>query len=437
MAIAPEEGMTAAENKAANAAVNKARVTNSAPATPAVNTTDALRKLTGGQTLTAAERAALGLAPAPVPTQTGGSTPGGAGTGTTTFTPAGTSAGFELIGDGKMRREKIADGKGGFYYGTPVANPDYKDPNAGADSATNVAVMKAALKGRGYNSSIIESSTAFLTKLVNDLDGDVDNAVEIYLNNKEYTLKDGTKVTSPFYDAYGYLNESATSPKSATELYNFVEGAKSVVTKYNLNALYMSKESLQEYTKNNVTVDDLDARANLARLRSIEADPAYIEAAKKAGYITDATQLTDFFLNPKIGKEALTQNAAVVGIAAEAVRRAGSGITFNKANTEKLAAGLIAQGYGPEGAQQLAATAYQTVSETLNPTVKLAGIYDKSAETSANKATIQSELEQESFMKMESERRKRLKAQEEAAFQGQSGVSQYGLNSGGGLGQSF
>jgi len=87
MAIAREAGMTAAEIRAANAAVNAARIAN---APKPVDGRAALARLTGGQTLTDADRAYLNLGPAPAaPTagtpaagETGTPTPGGTGTPT-------------------------------------------------------------------------------------------------------------------------------------------------------------------------------------------------------------------------------------------------------------------------------------------------------------------------------------------------------------------
>lgn len=72
MAIAREEGMTAAEIRAANAAVNAARIAN---APKPVDGRAALARLTGGQTLTDADRAYLNLGPAPVVPPAGGDNP--------------------------------------------------------------------------------------------------------------------------------------------------------------------------------------------------------------------------------------------------------------------------------------------------------------------------------------------------------------------------
>jgi hypothetical protein len=162
---------------------------------------------------------------------------------------------------------------------------------------TNIDVLKAAIRNLGFSSTIIDSSTSFLTSLLKE-GLDYDNALEVFLNNKEYTLKSGAKIESPFYTEYGYLNEGLVIPKSANELFNAVEGYKEVVDKYSLSKKYLDKESLKLYTKNNVTAKDLAERANIATLKSVNQDPAYVEALQKLGYIATAADLKDFFMDP-------------------------------------------------------------------------------------------------------------------------------------------
>ena len=158
----------------------------------------------------------------------------------------------------------------------------------------------------GFTTSLIDTSADFLNRLLKD-GLDYDNAISIFLDSKEYTFKNGQKVISPFYTAYGYLNEGLTVPKTASELFNAVEGYKGVVAKYALSDKYISSDSLKKYVKNNVTVADLDERANAARLKAINADPSYTSALKALGYITADTDLTDFFLNPDIGRKYLNK----------------------------------------------------------------------------------------------------------------------------------
>jgi hypothetical protein len=284
--------------------------------------------------------------------------------------------------------------------------PGSTDP---AGPSTNITVLKSLLKGMGFNSSIVDSSSSFLMSLL--AEGlDYDNAVSIFLDSKDYTLKSGVKVTSPFYEQYGYLNEGMTNAKSASELYNFVEGSKGIIEKYGLSSKFLSQDSLKKYVKNNVTTKDLDERANAARLRAINADPAYVQSLKMLGYLGSSSDLTDFYLDPAIGKEKLETNRSTGAFTAEALRRANAGITTDREDMmrfEKLTAGLQAKGLNEAQIGQTASEGFQNIANTLQPSVGLSNIFEGA--NAATAQTIQTELEAEQFQGTESERRKRLK----------------------------
>lgn len=290
----------------------------------------------------------------------------------------------------------------------------------GGGVTTNVDVLKAALRGLGFSAGIIDSSTSFLTSLLKE-GLDYDNATEIFLNNKEYTLKSGSKITSPFYTEYGYLNEGLVIPKSANEIFNAVEGYKEVIDKYSLSKKYLEKDALKNYVKNNVTAKDLAERANIATLKSVNQDPAYVESLQKLGYIATAADLKDFFMDPKIGQEQLNLNRTTGAFAAEAIRRAQSGIQFNSERFKALASTMVEKGISEEGAATLAAQGFENIAAQLGTTTKLSGIYETSRAGTAGQ--IQAELEKEEFGGLESERRKRLKEQEIRAFQGSAGTT--------------
>jgi hypothetical protein len=285
---------------------------------------------------------------------------------------------------------------------------------------TNVQVLKAALRNLGFSAAIIDSSTSFLTSLLKE-GLDYDNATEVFLNNKEYTLKSGAKIESPFYTEYGYLNEGLVVPKSANEIFNAVEGYKEVVDKYALSKKYLDKDSLKNYVKNNVTAKDLAERANIATLKSVNQDPAYVEALQKLGYIATAADLKDFFMDPKIGQEQLNINRTTGAFAAEAIRRAQSGIQFNSERFRAIAQTMVEKGVSETEASTLAAQGFENIAAQLGTTTKLSGIYEN--QRAATMGQVQSELEKEEFSGLESERRKRLKAQEEAAFKGTAGTT--------------
>ena len=294
---------------------------------------------------------------------------------------------------------------------------------------TNIDVLKAALRGMGFSSTIVEASTSFLNGLIRD-GLDYDNATEIFLNSKEYTLKNGQKITSPFYTEYGYLNEGLTVPKTANELFNTVEGFKGVADKYKLSSKYLTQDALKAYIKNDVTVADLAERAGTAQLRALEADPFQVNALIKQGFISSAADLADFYLDPKIGKEQLELNRQTGVFTAEALRRSKSGISTSAAQLsgfKQLTATLAAKGYSEAQIAQLAGQGFENISETLQPTTQLAQIFEKAGGTVESNAAltenIQSSLLQEEFMGTASERRKRLSEQNVRAFQGSAGTT--------------
>jgi hypothetical protein len=288
--------------------------------------------------------------------------------------------------------------------------------------STNLEVLKAILRGMGFNSSIIDSSSTFLLDLLKD-GLDYDNAVAIFLNSKEYTTAEGKKLESPFYKEYGYLNEGLVRPKSAAELYNAVEGYKEVRATFNLSEKFISKEYLQGYIKNNVSVAAFSKNANLARLKAVNADSAYTNSLKRLGFITDETDLTDFFLDPKVGEETLNQRKATAALGAEAIKRASQGIQFSTTRFNQIAAGMMALGLSPEEAEVRAAQGMGNIADVLLPTTKLTQIYDRaSMQDEALRSQVQSELEAEEYMGLSSERRKRNKELEIRAYQAQAGI---------------
>jgi len=312
---------------------------------------------------------------------------------------------------------------------------DMMDETGKKVPSTSLDVLKAMLKSEGLTSTIIDSSASYLNSLLKD-GLDYDNAVQIFLNTKDYTLKNGTKLDSPFYSAYGYLNEGLTKPKSASELFNAVEGYKELKTKYGFSDKYLDTESLKNYVKNNVTVADLDERANAARLAGITTDAAKTEAFVKLGYIKTAADLQDFYMDSKLGKEQMETNRNTGAFVAEAIRRAKSGIISDEtqtANYKKIAAELTAKGYSEAQVSQLASTGFEKIAQAINPLTTYAGIYDKAGGTTTTNAalvsSIQTELQQEEFSGTASERRKRLTEQNTRAFQGTAGLTSSSLTS--------
>jgi hypothetical protein len=313
-----------------------------------------------------------------------------------------------------------------------VGGGDTTTTSATGTPSTSVDVLKALLKAQGLSSRILDSSTSYLNSLLKE-NIEYDNAIALFLNTKEYTLKNGTKITSPFYSEYGYLNEGLATPKEASELFNAVEGYKSLQQKYGFSDKYLSTDSLKNYVKNNVTVLDLDERANTARLAAIQADPAKTDALIKLGFIASKEGLQDFYLDSKIGKEQLEINRNTGAFVAEAIRRSATGISTAPGQIEgmkAIAASLTEKGYTEAQIAQLASTGFEEIGKTLEPLTKLDSIYGVNTDQGA----IQKQLQAEEFQGMASELRKRRKEQEELSFKRKSGTIGANRASGGSLG---
>lgn len=323
-----------------------------------------------------------------------------------------------------------SDGSTGF-----EPNPSYGQEEETVVGTTDVQVIKAMLLGRGFPSSLVDSSVTFLTDLLKD-GIDADSAIDIYLNTKTYTTKKGTVLSSPFYASYGFYNDALpdNAKYSASELFNTVEGYKGVRDKYGVSDKFVSQEYIQKYLKNRRSVADLDMLANTARLKAISADPAVTDTLQKLGYINNAQDLTDFYMDPNVGTEKMQQNINTAAFAIEAVRRANPavGVAFDKTTAEQYGAALTAQGLSEAQVTALASKGYENIAGTLEPMTKYSGIFERAE--GASKQSIQTELEAEQFKGLESERRKRLAELAARSFQGAAGTTSQSLSTGSTLG---
>lgn len=342
------------------------------------------------------------------------------------FISSNTGGSWKLYSTGTT--VKTGGGTGGGT-GTGGTGTDNTTDTTSKTPSTSLDVLKALLKAEGLSSKIIDSSASYLNSLLKD-NLDYDNAIEVFLNTKDYTLKNGTQITSPFYTEYGYLNEGLPKPKTAAEIFNAVEGYKELKTKYGFSDKYLSTESLKGYVKNNVSVADLDERANAARLAGITADPNKTAALIQLGYIKDSTGLQDFFMDSTLGKQQLESNRNTGAFVAEAIRRAGKGVQTGETQLtdfKKIAAEMTAKGYTEAQIAQLASTGFENIAQAIKPLTTYAGIYDKAGGTTeANQAlsdSLQKELLAEEFSGTASERRKRLLEQNTKAFQGTAGLT--------------
>lgn len=311
------------------------------------------------------------------------------------------------------------------------ANIDLKNITVASTSGaptTQTDVIKAGLKAMRFKSNIIDTSTTFIETLMGE-GLDFDKATDILLNNKNYTLKSGVILESPFFREYTSLAElsPASEAKTPAEIFNMVLGMEDLVKKYSISPKWAERSSLEKYVKNNISVSDLDKRANLARLKGITADPVYTTALQDLGFIKTGQDLTDFFMDPDIGSMVFEERRGQAAIASEALRRASAGISVDTARIKQLSAALTEQGYSPDQIQQEAARSYETIAQQLPGLTKLSGMYDKTAKP-VPVTQLQQELEAEQMLGMPSQRRKRLEEREQVEFEGRSGRARTKIN---------
>ena len=282
-------------------------------------------------------------------------------------------------------------------------------------------ILRAKLQQLQIPDSILDSSIAFVEALVNDGISQ-EEAVDIYYNNKSFTTKGGTSMNSPFYAEFTFLREFAPKTGNAPsplELMQFKLGVKNLVSQYKRSSYFATDESLGKYISNDVDLVTLDQRFTEAAIKTTEANPLYVQALQKMGYISGSEELADFYLDNEIGKKQFELNKQTGLFAQQALAQAGQGVNFDAARLTQLAAPFAGAGT----AQQVASEGYATIGLQLNPLTKLEGIYNKQAvDQTALTPEIQKQLEEEQFRGTASELRKRRIEQEQLSFQAQSGT---------------
>ena len=293
-------------------------------------------------------------------------------------------------------------------------------------------ILRAKLIAAGLPVKTVDDSVTYFRNIIKDGtfqgDNEINDVVDQYLYLPTYKSKGGEEIESPYYRDFGSFNNNLKVPKKPSELVPLVLGYKKLVDKYQVSTKFSDRDAIQKYLQNDTSVAELDERMNAARLRGINADPNYLKTLQDLGYITGGADLTSFFLAPEIGTLELESRRKTAAFAVEAVRRSNAGITLDATSAQANAARLSALGYTEAQVSNLAGQGYENIADQLNPVTALSGMYEKTGESaSALAPVIQKELEAEQFLGMASQRRKKLAEQNIKAFQGQSGISRYGL----------
>lgn len=301
------------------------------------------------------------------------------------------------------------------------------------------SVLKSKLALAGIPATTINKSYDYFKNILTDFDMSMgsdalDIVADQFFTQQEYKSRSGQTFVSPYYQDFGKFNASLARPKLPSELVPLVLGYQDLGARYKISSAYLTDDSITKYIQNDVSISEFDDRLNTAALKAQVADPQYATALIKLGYITDKSQLTDFFLDPKIGTNEMKSRQKNAAFVTEAVRRVTpeSQLQVDLDFAKQQAARYASQGYTEAQIATLASTGYENIAQGLPTGTKLAGIYDKEYVQASLKATptetatamatgIQSELQQEEFMNITSSRLRALKERERRAFEGASG----------------
>lgn len=316
----------------------------------------------------------------------------------------------------------------------PQTSSSDMPPTKGAPGlgTSAIQVLQAILIANGVPSNIVYDKRTSDFFIEAKADGvDESNIPDLFLNLDQYTTSKGTTISSPYYETYGKFNKQLTAagqaPKKASDLVPLVEGYKDLVNRFGFDKKFAADDSIQKYLMNDVSVSELSERMAIAKIRSTSVDPTYEKALRDLGYINSSQQLQDFFLDPAIGKQALEQRRISAAVATEASRQ---GLSIS--NAKNIGAELMAQGYNEEQALYKAQQGYAAIKQNRDRETFLSSIYEGKG---ASAEQIQSELESEQFLGVQSERLKKLRTSESNLYQGRTGMAlPYGATRYGGLG---
>jgi len=172
------------------------------------------------------------------------------------------------------------------------------------------------------------------------------------------------------------------------------------------------QKAIADVIGKDISAVEFKDRVSTAVDRVKMADPATKSAFQQFYGIGEA-DLAKYFLDPSKSLVTLKEKATAAEIGGAAI---GQGLPATAASAEDLAKFGISR--------EQAQVGYSTIAEELPTATKLGQIYDEEGITYG-----QTEAEQATFKGLASAKRKReqLKAREEAAFQGSSGVAPAGL----------
>jgi len=394
--------------------------------TPTVDTRAALAKLTGGQTLTPAERQALGMSPAPAgatgPTGTPGpsgptgptGTPGPSGpTGTpknktvvSTFVDPATGDTYAIYSDGT--RELIAKGS----KAADAAAEAAKAKLLADQEAARIAEEKRRQGQSAYALLFSEFERYGMGALVEPLKQFIQDG----LSPAELTLRlRDTDAYKKRFAANAQRIGKGLRALSEAEYITMEDQYQNIMRQYGLPESYYTRgemgrqEGFEKFIAGDVSAVELEDRISTAQKRVLNANPEVTQALKQ--FYPDITNadILAYTLDPKNAIENIKRKVTAAEIGGAAIQ---SGLQTGMARAEELGAAGITKAQAQQG--------FGTIAGGLQRGSQLASIYGESPYT-------QTTAEQEVFGltgKTEAEKqRKKLTGLEKATFGGQTGLT--------------
>ena len=277
------------------------------------------------------------------------------------------------------------------------------------DYTSQREALKAALTSKGLNQTFVNEVDNLALGLLSEYQGDAEAVANVILFNNEITVN-GVKQQSPFAKYYGKYNDALTKANRAilspAEIVNNVIQYEKILKNVpGLPATFYSDEKMIQYFVNDISPTELTKRVNDAQARIAAADPQY-KATIKAYYGMDDTEILGFVLDPTIGEAELAKRQTATALGASAAR---SNVSVSRQRAEELASLGITETAANVG--------YGQVSKNLEVSQKLASIYNEDI------TGLQTQLEQEQFLGLASQKRKKLMEQEQASFAGKAGIA--------------
>lgn len=418
-------------------AAQKADTAAQKKAASAVDPRAALAKLTGGQTLTDAERIALGMTPVGTPAVTGPTGPtlvtGPTGptkvtgpTGPTKSTgPTGPTGGrtvvstyidpatgdtYAIYSDGS--RELIAQGT----KASDAAAAAAKEKLLAEQEAARIAEEKRRQGQSAYDLLFEQFSRYGMSSLVEPLKQFIQDGI----SSSEFTLRlRDTDAYKKRFAANASRIAKGLSALNEAEYIGLEDQYQNIMRQYGLPASYYTRgdlgrqEGFEKFLANDVSAAELEDRVLTAQSRVLNANPEVLASLKQFYPGIGEGDILAYALDPEKALTDIKRKVTAAEIGGSAMQ-AGLGITGTRA--EELGAAGITKQQAQQG--------FQTVAEVAPRGGQLAAIYGESPYT-------QQTAEQEIFGLAGSteaaKQRKKLVGLERAAFSGQTGAAQGAL----------